>query len=101
MREHLTTFLSHTPSGGLMQPVRESYESPLPRYVEDAFRSFLGCGIFGRGFIRCHCDACGEDVLVHECRPKTFTAENKGPMSAWNPKLNDPIPDSGADRDVS
>lgn len=55
VQEHLATFLAH---------VREQCEAPLPRYVEDAFRSFLGCGLFSRGFCRCHCDACGEDILV-------------------------------------
>jgi hypothetical protein len=43
VQEHLATFLAH---------VREQYEAPLPRYVEDAFRSFLACGVFARGFIR-------------------------------------------------
>jgi hypothetical protein len=63
VQEHLATFLSH---------VRETYDAPLPRYVEDAFRAFLACGIFGRGFCRCHCDACGLDVLV------PYSCKNRG-----------------------
>ena len=45
--EHLDDFLSH---------VAESYASPLPRYVVDAFRGYLACGDYERGFSRCHCD---------------------------------------------
>lgn len=60
VQEHLATFLAH---------VREQYEAPLPRYVEDTLRALLGCGVFSRGFIRCHCDACGEDLLVaYSCK---------------------------------
>jgi len=55
VRRHLETFLAHA---------RESYEAPLPRYVEKEFRGYLSCGIFSRGFIRCLCDSCGHELLV-------------------------------------
>jgi hypothetical protein len=53
--EHLETFLAHA---------RETYSKPPPRYVEEELRAYLDCGIFARGFTRCHCDACGHDLLV-------------------------------------
>jgi len=55
VRKHLATFLEHTAA---------TYTAPLPRYVVDAFERYLICGDFSRGFIRCHCDDCGHDVLV-------------------------------------
>jgi hypothetical protein len=55
VRESLDTFVAHA---------RETYERPLPRYVENELRAYLRCGVFSYGFIRCHCDACGHDLLV-------------------------------------
>ena len=55
VREHLATFLAYTES---------IYTAPLPRYVVDTFEHYLGCGDLARGFLRCHCDGCGHDVLV-------------------------------------
>jgi transposase-like zinc-binding protein/putative transposase len=55
LRENLETFLAHA---------RESYERPLPRYVEQEFRDYLRCGVFAHGFVHCRCDACGHDLLV-------------------------------------
>ncbi len=62
VRSHLETFLAH---------VRETYENPLPRYVEKEFRSYLKCGVFAHGFVRCHCDACGHDLLIaYSCKDR-------------------------------
>ena len=61
--EHLETFLQYT---------RESYAKPLPAYVEQEFREYLDCGIFSKGFTRCHCDHCGHDLLV------AFSCKNRG-----------------------
>ena len=36
----------------------------VPRFVERELRSFLDCGILARGFLRVHCDACGQDRVV-------------------------------------
>ena len=55
VRENLETFLAHA---------RESYEAPLPHYVEQELRGYLRCGVFAHGFVRAHCDACGHDLLV-------------------------------------
>ncbi|AUX34814.1 uncharacterized protein SOCE836_069910 [Sorangium cellulosum] len=54
-RENLESFLAHA---------RETYERSLPRYVEQAFRCYLRCGVFAHGFLRFHCDECGQDLLV-------------------------------------
>lgn len=37
---------------------------PLPRFVEKTFRDFLACGLPEHGFVRVHCDACGNDRVV-------------------------------------
>jgi hypothetical protein len=55
VRDHLETFLRFT---------RETYEKPLPRYVENELRAYLKCGVFAHGFVRARCDACGHDLLV-------------------------------------
>jgi hypothetical protein len=55
VREHLASFLAHA---------RESHDGGVPRYVEAELRAYLKCGVFSEGFTRCHCDACGHDLLV-------------------------------------
>lgn len=55
VRDHLETFLRFT---------RETYEKPLPRYVENELRAYLKCGVFAHGFVRARCDACGHDLFV-------------------------------------
>ena len=55
VRRHLETFLAHA---------RETYDAPLPPYVERELRGYLRCGVFAHGFVRAHCDACGHDLLV-------------------------------------
>jgi hypothetical protein len=55
VRDHLETFLAYA---------RDTYERPLPRYVEREFREFLRCGVFANGFVHCACDACGRELLV-------------------------------------
>jgi hypothetical protein len=60
VRDHLETFLQHT---------RETYETPLPHYVEDEFRAYLRCGVFRYGFSRFRCDTCAHDLLVaYSCK---------------------------------
>jgi Transposase zinc-binding domain len=58
IRENLETFLTDA---------RETYERPLPRYVEKELRAYLRCGVFSFGFVRCRCDTCGHDLLVAFC----------------------------------
>ena len=55
VRANLESFLAYA---------REHYEGGLPRYVEQEFRAYLRCGDFSAGFTRCHCEACGHDLLV-------------------------------------
>jgi len=55
VRRHLESFVAHA---------REHYDGGLPAYVEAELRAYLGCGLFSKGFTRCHCDACGHDLLV-------------------------------------
>jgi hypothetical protein len=55
VRQHLESFLAYA---------REQYDGGLPRYVEQELRTYLKCGLFSEGFTRCHCDACGHDLLV-------------------------------------
>lgn len=55
VRENLETFLAHA---------RESYQAPVPHYVEQELRGYLRCGVFAHGFVRAHCDTCGHDLLV-------------------------------------
>ena len=56
----------------LVDHVREHYEKPLPRYVTREIERYRQCGTFANGFVRCHCDACGNDVLV------AFSCKNRG-----------------------
>ncbi len=63
VRQHLESFLAYA---------REHYEGGLPRYVENELRAYLKCGSFSEGFVRCHCDTCGHDLLVaFSCKSRT------------------------------
>ena len=45
----------------------------LPRFVDDEFDKFLGCGVLGRGFVRCYCRNCRFNRLVaFSCRCRGF-----------------------------
>ena len=44
------------------------HHTPKP-YVRQAFRKYLECGIFARGFARAWCDDCGHDYFVaYSCK---------------------------------
>src|SRR5437867_1734592 len=61
--EQLETFL-------LQQQERDH---PVPRFVEDEFRSFLDCGILARGFVRLRCQSCGHDrLLAFSCKRRVW-----------------------------
>ena len=61
--DHLETFLARQAERG----------RPVPRFVEREFRSFLDCGVLARGFLRVHCDACGQDRLLgFSCKGRGF-----------------------------
>jgi hypothetical protein len=55
VRRNLESFVAYA---------REHYDGGLPGYVEAELRAYLKCGVFSEGFTRCHCDACGHDLLV-------------------------------------
>jgi hypothetical protein len=55
VKAHLPELLAHA---------RETYEAPLPKYVEDEFRGYLRCGDFARGFVHTQCTSCGDSLLV-------------------------------------
>ena len=57
VREHLNTFLE-------LADARSGEGRGLPRYVKNAFRSFLECGILAYGFARLRCPDCGYDTVV-------------------------------------
>ena len=38
--------------------------SGYPSFVEDEFLRYLRCGVFAHGFVRAHCDTCGQSELV-------------------------------------
>jgi len=40
--------------------------------VVDAFEHYLACGDVAAGFLRCHCEGCGHDVLV------AFSCKHRG-----------------------
>lgn len=63
VKEHGAEFLRHA---------RESYDAPLPRYVEDELRGYLRCGDFSRGFVHLRCPRCQHDLLV------AFSCKNRG-----------------------
>jgi hypothetical protein len=61
--EHLEAFLRYA---------RDEYSAPLPKYVEDEFRSLLSCGDFSRGFIVVRCQACDDHLAVaFSCKRRT------------------------------
>jgi Putative transposase/Transposase zinc-binding domain len=63
VKEHGAEFLRYA---------RESYDAPLPRYVEDELRGYLRCGDFSRGFVHLRCRRCEHDLLV------PFSCKNRG-----------------------
>jgi hypothetical protein len=63
VKEHGAEFRRHA---------RESYDGPLPRYVEDELRGYLRCGDFSRGFVHLQCPRCQHDLLV------PFSCKNRG-----------------------
>ena len=43
---------------------RDTHENPVPRYVENAFQKYLGCGILAKGFACAHCEGCDKDFFI-------------------------------------
>ena len=54
-------------------------DRPVPRFVERELRSFLECGVLAHGFLRVHCDACGEDrVVAFSCKGRAVCSSCGG-----------------------
>src|SRR5213596_807259 len=50
----------------------------FPRF-ELELRSFLECGVLAHGFLRVHCDACGEDrVVAFSCKGRAVCSSCGG-----------------------
>src|SRR5207244_396452 len=61
--EQLETFLA----------AQQERDRPVPRFVEKEFRAFLDCGILARGFLRLHCQDCGQDrLLAFSCKARVW-----------------------------
>jgi hypothetical protein len=72
LREQLETFLARA---------RES-DRPAPRFVEQELRAYLRCGVLAHGFLRLHCDDCGQDRLVpFSCKRRGFCPSRGGRRS--------------------
>jgi len=54
VQEHLETFLA----------MIDARSRGLPKYVRNAFRKYLDCGILQKGFWRVRCPGCGHDTVV-------------------------------------
>lgn len=39
-------------------------EQHIPKYIQDEFEGYLGCGILTNGFACAHCDSCNRDFLI-------------------------------------
>jgi hypothetical protein len=64
VKEHLADFLHHA---------HDAYEAPVPKYVENEFRSYLECGDFSRGFVHVRCGACEHHLAVaFSCKTRTI-----------------------------
>src|SRR5206468_2629463 len=54
VRGHLETFLAQS----------RQRDAGIPFFVERELRAYLDCGLLARGFLRVHCDGCGDELLV-------------------------------------
>ena len=57
VREHMNTFFA-------LADARSRDGRGLPKYVKEAFRRYLDCGILAHGFTRIRCPDCGHDTVV-------------------------------------
>ena len=63
VQQQLETFLARA----------EARDRHVPRFVEREFRGFLRCGVLAHGFVRVHCDDCGQDrVVAFSCKGRGF-----------------------------
>jgi hypothetical protein len=66
VEKHLDAFLTEAKE-------RSPDGDGLPRFVEQEFRNYLGCGILSRGFCRVVCSSCGDEKVVgFSCKGRGF-----------------------------
>lgn len=53
-------------------------KEPVPRYVDNEFHKYLGCGILAKGFACAHCDGCQKDFLI------AFSCKGRGICPSCN-----------------
>jgi len=58
---------------------REAAERPVPAYVEDELRGYLGCGLLCFGFARARCTGCGQGfVVAFSCKGRGVCPSSSG-----------------------
>lgn len=63
----------HWPAYLADRRARDPDGAGVPRFIEDAFESFLRCGILSYGFVRVRCDECHQDSLIgFSCKKRGF-----------------------------
>ncbi len=63
VREQLESFLARA----------GERDRPLPRFIEQELRAYLGCGVLANGFLRLRCEVCHLDRLVpFSCKRRGF-----------------------------
>jgi len=76
VRDNLKTFLD---DARMRSDTGEGY----PKFIENEFRRYLGCGILARGFARIRCPSCGFERLV------AFSCKGRLCPSCWARKAAD------------
>ena len=76
VRDNLRTFLDDARA-------RHESGAGYPRFVEQEFHRYLGCGILARGFARLRCPSCGFERLV------AFSCKGRLCPSCWARKAAD------------
>ncbi|HEY5658156.1 MAG TPA: transposase zinc-binding domain-containing protein, partial [Myxococcota bacterium] len=57
---------------GFLARAREA-DHPVPRFVEQALRAYLACGVLAHSFLRLRCGGCGLERLVpFSCKRRGF-----------------------------
>jgi len=88
VREELGTFLAELEQSGAL---------PLPRYVREALRGHLWCGVLAHGFTRLHCDARGHarvgSAMARDSRSHARHPTGFGWRSQRCPACPDQVPE--------
>lgn len=55
-------------------------KDPIPEYIDNEFKDYLGCGILAKGFACAHCDHCHSDFFI------AFSCKGRGICPSCNTK---------------